>query len=128
MSDQKHGEFCWNELATNNIKAAKEFYSRSFGWTFSDHEMNDSTYSMIKSGNKDIAGMWQIPHDKEQDIPPHWLSYILVKNLDSSIETVKKHGATIKVPATNAGNFGKFAVIIDPTGAHIALWESLERG
>ena len=126
MSNEfKTGEFCWNELATTNVKAAKEFYSQSFGWTFSDHEMGDATYSMIKYGNKEFAGMWQIPHDQEKQIPPHWMSYISVNNLEQSIEKVKKHGATIKVPLTKAGDYGQFAVIIDPTGAHVALWQSL---
>ncbi len=94
MSNQfKAGEFCWNELATTNVKAAKEFYSKSFGWEFSDHPMGDATYTMVKCGDKEFAGMWQIPHDQEKQITPHWMSYILVDNLVQSIEKVKKHGA-----------------------------------
>lgn len=122
--EHKAGEFCWNELATRNVKEAKEFYSKSFGWQFSDHQIGDSTYSMIKCGGQEFGGMWQIPHD-QTDIPPHWMSYILVDNLEQSLDTVKKNGAQVKVPTTKAGEFGMFAIIIDPTGAHIALWQSL---
>jgi len=128
MSNQfKGSEFCWNDLATTNVAAAKEFYSKSFGWTFSDHQIGDTTYSMVKCGDKEIAGIWQIPQDQESHIPPHWMSYILVDNLLNSIDTVKKHGATIKVPVTQAGEFGQFAIITDPTGAHVAIWESLRK-
>lgn len=128
MSDNhRAGQFCWSELATPNLKAAKEFYGNAFGWTFSDLEMDTCTYSMIKCGNKEFAGMWEIPHDQQKDIPPHWMSYILVDSLEKSLEKVKKHGATVKVPPTKVGEFGHFSVIIDPTGAHIAIWESLEK-
>lgn len=119
------GQFCWNELATTNLTAAKDFYAKSFGWSFTDSDMGEMTYTMIKSDGKEFAGMWQIPTDKAHEIPPHWMCYILVKNLENSLKEVQKNGATIQVPATPVGNFGQFAVIIDPTGAHIALWESM---
>ena len=122
---QSIGHFCWNELATPNLKVAKEFYAKSFGWTFADHDMGDMTYTMIKHGDTEMAGMWQIPKDQAHDIPPHWMSYILVENLDNSLKAVQENGATIKVPGTPVSDFGRFAIIIDPTGAHIALWESL---
>jgi predicted enzyme related to lactoylglutathione lyase len=31
----KHGEFCWVELASNNIEACKPFYTELFGWHIS---------------------------------------------------------------------------------------------
>lgn len=127
MSNQPGtGQFCWNELATSNLKAAKEFYGNAFGWTFADHKMDTCTYSMVKRGDKEFAGIWEIPHDQQKDIPPHWISYILVDNLEQSLEKVKNLGAFVKVPPTKVGEFGHFAVITDPAGAHVALWESME--
>lgn len=122
----KLGEFCWNELATSNLKAAKEFYGKVFGWEFSDHEMGETTYTMIKYKNKEFAGIWSIPKDKEKQIPPHWIAYILVENTDESLEKARKHGATIVKQASNAGDFGRFAILADPTGAHFALWQPLK--
>lgn len=121
----KIGEFCWNELATSNVQTAKDFYGKVFGWEFSSHETGDMTYTMIKHNNKELGGIWSIPKDKEKQIPPHWLAYILVTNLEESLEKARKHGASIIKPAANAGEFGRFAIITDPTGAHIALWQSL---
>ena len=122
---QPIGQFCWNELATTSVKAAKEFYSKSFGWSFVDRNMGDMTYTMVKSGENEMAGMWQIPSDKSHEIPPHWTCYIYVANLDDSLKEVQKNGATVKIPATPVSDFGRFAIIVDPTGAHIGLWESL---
>lgn len=124
----KAGEFCWNELATTNVQAAKDFYGKVFGWKFSEHEMGDMTYTMIKQGNdKEFAGIWAIPKDQEKQIPPHWMAYILVENLDASLEKARKNGAKIIRPATNAGDFGRLAILADPTGAHIALWQTMRK-
>lgn len=128
MSDQpKVGEFCWTELATSNVHAAKDFYGKVFGWKFTDHEMGDMSYTMIKLNDKEFGGIWAIPKDKEKEIPPHWMGYILVENLDEALKKVQAQGGTIMKPAANAGDFGRFAIITDPTGAHIALWQNLRK-
>lgn len=119
------GDFCWNELATSNIQAAKDFYGKVFGWEFTDHDMGDMTYTMIKLNKKEIGGIWTIPKDKEKQIPPHWMSYILVEKLEDALEKAKSQGASIIKPPTNAGEIGRLAIITDPTGAHIALWQPL---
>lgn len=118
------GEFCWNELMTPNVKKAKEFYSSLFGWETHDHDMGDKTYTMFKCAGKDIGGMMQTPPG--QNIPPHWMSYVYVDDLDSTIAKAKSLGALIKVDKTQVADFGRFAIIEDPTGAHIAVWQSLK--
>ena len=120
----KNGEFCWNELITPDLNKAKIFYNALFGWQFEDHQVSQHiNYTMINVGKEGIGGMTQAPADQKQ-APPHWMSYIYVDNLDQSIEKAKSLGATVKVPKTQAGDFGSFAIITDPVGAHIALWES----
>jgi predicted enzyme related to lactoylglutathione lyase len=125
MSNPNFGEFCWNELATPSLQAAKDFYGKLLGWKFTDHNMGDSIYTMILSGEKEFGGIWQIPLDRVNEIPPHWMGYILVKNIEQTLKTAEGLGANVKMPVTKAGDFGLFAVITDPTGAHIAFWESL---
>jgi len=117
------GEFCWNELATPNLKAAKDFYGKMFGWEFSDHEMGNTTYTMIRKGNKDFGGIWSIPKEQQNQIPPHWMTYILVDDLDKALVKAQKHGAKVIKGATQAGEMGRFGIIVDPTGAHIAFWQ-----
>jgi predicted enzyme related to lactoylglutathione lyase len=69
-------------------------------------------------------GIWAIPKEMQSQIPPHWMSYVLVENLEKSLTQVTKLGGKIVRPATDAGDFGIFAIISDPTGAMIALWEN----
>lgn len=123
----KMGEFVWNELATNNVKAAKDFYSKVFGWEFTDKKVDDMTYTMIKKGDKEFGGIWAIPEAQKDQIPPHWLAYILVENVEQSLEKARQNGATVIKPVQKAGDMGLFAVIKDPTGAHVALWQPLKK-
>lgn len=123
MEKPNPGEFCWNELATPNVKAAKDFYGKMFGWQFFDHEMGDTTYTMIKMNNKDVGGIWAIPQEMQKEIPPHWMAYILVEDVEKALEKAQKHGASLVKGATPAGDMGTLGIITDPTGAHIALWQ-----
>ena len=118
------GEFVWNELATPNLQQAKDFYGKTFGWEFTDKDMGDMTYTFIKKGGKEFGGIWAIPSDMQNQIPPHWLAYISVDNLDQAVDKAVKNGATVVKPKKKAGDMGVFAVLKDPSGAHIALWQS----
>lgn len=122
----KQGEFCWNELMTTDVHKAKEFYKKLFGWEYQEHDVDGMKYTMIKAGEKEGGGMMNIPADQQGKIPPHWMSYVYVDDIDKSLTAAQSLGASVKVPATNAGDFGRFAVICDPTGAHLALWQSLK--
>jgi predicted enzyme related to lactoylglutathione lyase len=123
----KAGEFCWNELATGNVETAKNFYGKLFGWEFQEHQMPDMTYTMAKANNKDVAGFWAIPKEQQKQMSPHWLSYILVEDVEESVKKAASLGASIVKPVSRAGDFGSFAVIRDPVGAHIALWQPAQR-
>lgn len=122
----KAGEIVWNELATPNLQAAKKFYGKVFGWEFVDKNMDDMSYTIIKKGNKEFGGIWGIPASMQDQIPPHWLAYISVDNLKQALDTAQQNGATVVKQIQKAGDMGIFAIIQDPTGAHIALWQSLK--
>jgi predicted enzyme related to lactoylglutathione lyase len=128
MSDEcklpQLGEFCWNELMTPDPQKAQAFYTSLFGWTTVEHDMGGMTYTVFMRGDKSLGGMMQTPADKVGQVPPHWMSYISVEDVDTSIEKAKTLGATVIMPKTTAGNMGCFAIIQDPTGAHISLWQS----
>ena len=58
--------------------------------------------------------------------PSHWMVYVNVENLDESLKKAEKLGAKVKMPATDVNDYGRFALIVDPTGAHIALWQCVK--
>lgn len=129
MSDKQvvPGTFCWNELHTGDSNKAKHFYESLLGWTSEDLDMGEGgTYTMFKTADgEDASGMMQIPSEQQAHMPPHWMSYIAVESIDVVLEKAVTLGAKIVVPKTPAGEYGIFAVVADPTGAHIAFWQKL---
>jgi predicted enzyme related to lactoylglutathione lyase len=56
-------------------------------------------------------------------LPPHWLVYITVADLDQSISTCKDLGGEVIVGPKGMGSHGRYCVIRDPAGAVAALIE-----
>ncbi|QMT59526.1 VOC family protein [Legionella sp. PC997] len=124
MSQNSMGQFCWNELATADVNKAKEFYSKVLGWQFKEIHSGEMTYTLIQANDKEFAGIWQIPANQQNEIPPHWMAYILVNNVADTLAKAKENGAQEIKGVTHVGDMGLFAIIKDPTGAHIAFWET----
>ncbi len=124
----KHGEFCWNELATNNLETCKQFYGELFGWQFKDNhiagsdcEADGMIYNEISiDGKKQFGGMYQMGKEYG-DMPPHWLSYIAVDDVDASALKVTELGGSICVPPMDIPNTGRFCIVSDPSGAKVSL-------
>ncbi|NNE94058.1 MAG: VOC family protein [Verrucomicrobiales bacterium] len=125
MSQQTPGKFCWNELISTDSGASKQFYSNLFGWEVDDMDMGDFTYSMFKTpGAPDgpegmAAGLMQAPME---GIPSHWLSYVLVEDVEATLEKAKSLGATV-VKETTELPMGTLAIFTDPQGATFAIWK-----
>ncbi|KTD42150.1 VOC family protein [Legionella parisiensis] len=124
MSQSSMNQFCWNELATADVKKAKEFYSKVLGWQFKEIQSGEMTYTLIQANDKEFAGIWQIPTNQQNEIPPHWMAYILVNDVADTLAKAKQNGAQEIKEVTHAGDMGLFAIIKDPTGAHVAFWET----
>jgi predicted enzyme related to lactoylglutathione lyase len=121
----KPGQFCWVELATTNLNQAKDFYHKVFGWEFRDVKMDNTIHTIATSNELDIAGVWQIPQEMNGKARPHLMSYILVEDIDVSLQSALEHGAKLIREVVQVGDRGKYAVITDPAGAHLALWETI---
>jgi predicted enzyme related to lactoylglutathione lyase len=122
----KTGSFCWLELATTDAGAAKKFYSNLFGWTSTDQQMGpDVTYTIFRLGANDVAGAYRLMKDQlEAHVPPHWMLYIKIDSADASAAKAVRLGAQQIVPPSDIPNIGRFAVLQDPTGAHISIFQA----
>ena len=123
--EAKTGSFCWLELGTTDRSAATNFYSKLFGWTAQDMSMGpDMTYTMLRLGANDVAGAYQLMKEQiEAHVPPHWMPYIKVENSDASAAKAVQLGGQQIVPPSDIPNVGRFAVIQDPAGAHISIFQ-----
>lgn len=123
MADNKpaHGTFCWNELVTRDIKAAKEFYSKLIGWDVKEESMTDMPYFLLRAGGKEAGGMMAMPPEVPKEVPSHWMSYVTVDDVDSLIPKVTELGGTLLFGPMDIPKVGRFCTIQDPTGAVVSL-------
>src|SRR5688500_9564517 len=86
------GSFCWFELATTDQAAAKQFYTRLFGWEVADFPIGPSEqYSIFRRGGRDTAAAYTMRDEqREAEVPPFWMVYVATKNADETAARVKK--------------------------------------
>ena len=116
---KQQGAFSWNELMTTDVGAAKEFYTKLFGWAAEDMPMEGMTYTVLKAGSEEVGGIMAIPPQAE-GTPPHWGTYVTVDDVDATAKLAQELGAKTIVPPTDIPNVGRFFVLQDPQGAVIA--------
>ena len=77
--------FCWVDLATSDVPAAKEFFTGLFGWDYFDIPTDmGSNYSLCQIDGYNICGLSNLPPEMmAQNIPPVWSSYINHENVDA---------------------------------------------
>jgi predicted enzyme related to lactoylglutathione lyase len=123
--EPKVGSFCWLELGTTDRNAAKKFYSGLFGWTAEDLPMGpDMAYTMFRLAGKDVAGGYQLMKEQlDAKVPPHWMLYVKVQSADAATAKAVQLGAQQLVPPSDIPNVGRFALIQDPTGANISVFQ-----
>jgi predicted enzyme related to lactoylglutathione lyase len=119
------GSFCWFELATTDQAAAKQFYTRLFGWEVADFPIGPSEqYSIFRRGGRDTAAAYTMREEqREADVPPFWMVYVATKSADETAARVKKLGGQVMAEPFDVMDNGRMAVVTDPAGAHFALWQ-----
>src|SRR5215213_3365671 len=113
------GTFSWADLATSDPDAAKTFYSSLCGWEYDDRPIGDGqVYSMAQLGGKDVAAL------SAADQPPHWNCYVTVASADEATRRALDVGGTVTADPFDVLESGRMAVIADPAGAALCLWEA----
>ena len=124
MSDDKPkaGSIGWIDLTVDNASELRDFYSDVVGWTAGDVDMGDYADFMMSPPDADpVAGVCHA-RGSNANLPPAWLIYIVVEDLDQSMACCKARGGKVVVGAKNIGD-ARYCVIQDPAGAHAALYQ-----
>ena len=116
------GALLWNELHTRDAEKAKEFYGNVLGWEFQTDERG---YIIIHNNGRPNGGILQMD-DSWGDVPPNWMVYFNISDLDAAIQKVEKLGGKIHVPKTEAPGVGPFSVIADPAGGVVTIMQANE--
>jgi predicted enzyme related to lactoylglutathione lyase len=118
------GQVSWNELNTTDWEAARDFYTGLFGWNEVDSmDMGPElgTYWMygLDGGDGALGGMSSVA--SSQKLPPHWLFYVSIDDLDAALERVEKNGGQVLNGPMEVPGGDRIAQCMDPQGAAFAL-------
>ena len=119
------GTFCWVDLATSNLAAAKSFYRSLLEWNVQDLAGAQlGAYTMARKLERKVAGLYQqAPEHVAQGEPPRWISHIAVASAEVTVRRARHLGSKLLIAPFSVLDLGRAALMRDPTGAVFALWE-----
>lgn len=125
MSTYNTGQIVSADVTTDDAEAMRDFYQKVVGWDSEDMEITDENGTYTDYVMKDSAGNWMggVCHRRgvNKDLPPVWLVYINVDDIEASCKACEDNGG--KVLHRSFGDAGNvlYAVIQDPAGAILAV-------
>lgn len=125
MADEppRPGEVFWQDLTVDDAEERAEFYEAVVGWEAKQHPMGEyDDFDMeLQQAEKTMAGICHA-RGENADLPPEWLLYVAVADLDECIDAVRENGGSV-VSEKRPDDGHPSAVIEDPGGAVLALFE-----
>lgn len=120
-----HPVFCWADLATTDDARAGDFHRRLFGWTTRTRHVGRGRFATFEANGLPMASLYRIaPRQVAAGMPSHWLPYVATPDLAGTVARAADLGADVVVAPHPVGGFARIAVIVDPTGAPLGLWQS----
>lgn len=119
------GCISWLDLTVSDARTTSDFYRQVVGWSVQDVQMEEADkryadYNMLGAARAPAA---RVRHARglNRDLPPIWLIYLPVSDLDESLRRVRDGGGQIIREPRRTNREPATAVIQDPVGAHLAL-------
>jgi hypothetical protein len=121
----QHGLFTWVDISTPDPAAATSFYTKLFGWEAEEQHDPDGNhvYTMFKLDGKTVAGLGPQPDGGEQAMPAAWNSYVTVDDVNNVVDGWALARGKVVMPPMDVFDSGRMAVVADPEGAILALWQ-----
>lgn len=122
MERQSPGSILWHDLTVPDADGLSDFYKQVTGWQPEPVSMgsyDDYTMAKPEAGGV-VAGICHArgPNDY---LPPQWLMYISVEDLDRSLEECVRLGGELIGPKRSMGSNQHYCLIRDPAGAYVML-------
>jgi uncharacterized protein len=116
------GTPCWIDLMSSDAQQATKFYTELFGWTA---EVSDDPqyggYTIMSKGDATVAGLGQAPEGAP--FANVWSTYLQTDDIDKTSTAAAEAGGQVMMPAMKVGDQGGMAVLADPSGAAVGLWQ-----
>ncbi|NYF96726.1 VOC family protein [Janibacter cremeus] len=113
-----HGDITHIDIPVADMDAASAFYSGLFGWQIAEIPGFEG-YPMWQAPNK-ISGGGLAPRE---DGFTHPRSYVEVDSIDDVLTQATVSGGSVVMEKSQISQTSWFAVLADPDGNHIGLYE-----
>lgn len=121
ITSYRDGVPCWLDLMTDDVEAAKTFYTSLFGWDYDDQGPDSGGYQLARLRGRQVAGIGPRPADAQ--FPSAWTAYLWVDDADAAVEKIKVNGGSLMMEPMDVMDAGRMAIAADPTGAAFGVWE-----
>lgn len=112
------GSLGWVELMSRRPERSVDFYTTVFGWSVNASEH----YTQWGLDGADFGGMVTMDDKFPPEVPPHWLPYFAVADVDASAATATEAGGTVLMEPTTVPDSLRIAVLRDPQGAMFGVY------
>ena len=111
----------WHDITVPDAEKLSDFYSAVAGWTREGISMGDYEDYVMKDAAGNVMGGICHARGVNKDIPPGWLIYIPVDDLDKSLEECKRLGGKVMGEKRSMGPKGFYCLIQDVSGCYVML-------
>ena len=126
MSDPRSlpaGTVGWFDLTVPDADEVRDFYRAVVGWESQALGMGGyDDYVMMNAAGTAVAGVCHT-RGVNADLPATWLAYVLVDDVDASVQRCTEHGGTALTSIKGPADGARYCVIRDPAGAVLALMQ-----
>jgi len=93
------GSVAWRDLTVDDASALRDFYAAVVGWIPQGVSMGEyEDWNMVGAGGEPEAGICHA-RGSNAGLPQVWLVYLVVADLDASLEAVEAGGGEVVKPA-----------------------------
>src|SRR6478735_5961567 len=114
------GSPIWVDLMTSDTDGARSFYGELFGWECAEPNADFGGYANFSKDGDLMGGLMA---KQEEAMPDVWTIYLEVADAEKTVAQATDRGLGVIVPAMAVGDLGTMAVVIDPSGAAIGMWQ-----
>jgi predicted enzyme related to lactoylglutathione lyase len=108
----------WIDITAKNAEASRTFYAQLFGWRLALVEALG--YALIEPGPRTLPGGIGQADDTH---PTGITTYFSVDDVEATIARAAQLGSKIATPPWEVPGLGKMAIMLDPDGNRVGLWE-----
>jgi uncharacterized protein len=121
------GDFSWVGLLTGDVERAKRFYGDLFGWSAEPGMTRGrQAYNVMRLADHGVALIYETSDwQRALGAPTNWATFVSVADVEATAVGALQLGGGVVIAPYDVEGAARIAVVMDPGGARLSLWEPL---